>query len=138
MFELMKREFSYFRRGDQYYPLIDIELIGSRGNLMVKALVDSGATLSLFQSEIAEYLGISIRDGQGFYFNGLNEKIFGYLHRIPVKVNQKRFDCNIAFSPELELTFNILGRNNFFFPFLITFNEKHKKILIEKNDPRMK
>lgn len=130
----MKREFSYFRRGDQYYPLIDVELIGSRGSLVVKALIDSGATFSLFRPEIADYLGIPVSGGRSLYFHGIKGKILGYLHQIPAKVNHKRFDCYIAFSPELEVSFNILGRNNFFFPFLITFNEKHQKVLIEKNN----
>ena len=130
----MKREYSYFRRGDQYYPLIDVELIGSRGSLVVKALIDSGATFSLFRPEIADYLGISVSGGQSLYFHGIKGKILGYLHQIPVKVDHKRFDCYIAFSTELEVSFNILGRNNFFLPFLITFNEKQQKILIEKNN----
>jgi len=130
----MKREYSYFRRGDQYYPLIDVELIGSRGSLVVKALIDSGATFSLFRPEIADYLGISVSGGQSLYFHGIKGKILGYLHQIPVKVNHQRFDCYIAFSTELEVSFNILGRNNFFLPFLITFNEKQQKILIEKNN----
>jgi hypothetical protein len=130
----MKREFSYFRRGDQCYPMIDVELIGSRRRLVVKALIDSGATFSLFRPEIADYLGIEVSSGRSLYFYGIKGKIFGYLHKIPVKVNQKRFDCYIAFSPELEVPFNILGRNNFFFPFLITFNEKHQTVIIEKNN----
>jgi predicted aspartyl protease len=129
----MKKEFSYLRKGDQAYPLIDIELIGPKGSLMVKALIDSGATFSIFQPDIASYLGVPVKSGQGLYFQGIKGKILGYLHQIPVRVNQERFTCNIAFSPELEVSFNILGRNNFFLPFLITFNERSQKVLIEKN-----
>ena len=129
----MKREFSYLKKGDQAYPLIDLELIGPKRSLVVKALVDSGATFSIFRPEIADYLGVRVRDGQGLYFQGIKGEILGYLHQIPIKVNQERFDCKIAFSPELEVSFNILGRNNFFLPFLITFNEKSQKVLIEKN-----
>lgn len=129
----MKREFSYLRKGDQYYPLIDIELIGPRGSLIIKALVDSGATFYIFRPKIANYLGIPIKNGQSLYLQGIKSKIFGYLHRIPVRVDEEKFHCYIAFSSELEVSFNILGRNNFFFPFLITFNEKFQKLLIEKN-----
>jgi hypothetical protein len=42
-----------------------------------------------------------------------------------------RFACLIAFSSELEGSLNILGRNNFFLPFLITFHEKAQKVIIE-------
>jgi len=113
--------------------LIDIELTGPKGSLVVKALVDSGASLSVFRPEIANYLAIPIKDGQSLYFQGIKGQIRGYLHCVPVRVNSERFDCNIAFSPELKISFNLLGRNNFFLPFLITFNEKSKKVLIEKN-----
>jgi hypothetical protein len=129
----MKREFPYLKKGEQCYPLIDIQLTGPKGSLLVSALVDSGATFSIFRPEIADYLGIPISDGQSLYFRGIKGKILGYLHQIPVRVNQERFDCYIAFSPELEVSFNILGRNNFFLPFLITFNEKAQKVIIEKN-----
>jgi hypothetical protein len=129
----MKSEFSYFKKGNQFYPLIDVELGGPEKTLIVKALLDSGATFSLFRPEIADYLGIPLRGGRKIYFHGIKGKILGYLHRIPVRINQKRFICSIAFSPELESSFNILGRNNFFFPFLITFNEKYQKILLEEN-----
>jgi len=130
----MKKEFSYLKKGDQSYPLIDVEMTGPKGSLVVKALLDSGATFSIFRPEIASYLGVSVNNGQGLYFQGIKSRILGYLHQIPVRVNQERFDCYIAFSPELEVSFNILGRNNFFFPFLITFNEKLQKVLIEKNN----
>ena len=129
----MKREFSYLRKGDQYYPMIDVELVGPAGSLVVKALVDSGASYSIFRAEIADYLGVPVENGQRLYFQGIKAKILGHLHQLPMRVNQERFDCNIAFSPEYRASFNILGRDNFFLPFLITFNEKHKKTLIENN-----
>jgi len=130
----MKREFPYLKKGEQYYPLIDIELTGPKTSLLVSALVDSGATFSIFRPEIADYLGVPISEGQSLYFRGIKGEILGYLHQIPVRVNQERFNCYIAFSPDLEVSFNILGRNNFFLPFLITFNEKKQKVLIEKNN----
>ena len=112
---MMKRQFSYLRKGNQYYPLIDIELTGPKGSLTVKALVDSGASLSVFRPEIANYLAIPIKKGEGLYFQGIKGQIRGYLHRVPVRVSSEKFDCNIAFSPELcpfgrsEKNLNFLG-----------------------------
>jgi len=128
----MMREFSYFRKGEQSYPLIDIELFGPKGSLVIKALVDSGSTFSIFRPEIADYLGIPVKSAHCLYFQGIKGRISGYLHQIPVRLNQERFNCYIAFSPELEASFNILGRNNFFLPFLITFNEQAQKVVIQK------
>jgi hypothetical protein len=129
----MKKEFSYLRKENQYYPMVNIELIGPRRSLVIKALVDSGASLSIFRPEIADYLGIPIKTGERLYLQGIKGKILGYLHKLPVRIDQEKLNCKIAFSPEFKVSFNLLGRNNFFLPFLITFNEKHQKILIEKN-----
>jgi hypothetical protein len=129
----MKKEYSYFKRENQYYPLIDVELFGPKENLMVKALIDSGASCSLFRPEIANYLGIPVNVGRKLYFQGIKGKIIGYLHQITVRLDNKKFNCYIAFSNELDVSFNILGRNNFFLLFLITFNEKNQRILIEEN-----
>lgn len=129
----MKSEFSYFKKGNQYYPLIDVELMGPKDSLVVKALIDSGASCSLFRPEIANYLGISVNVGQKLYFQGIKGKIIGYLHQVPMRLDHKKFDCYIAFSKELDVSFNILGRNNFFLLFLITFNEKNQRIIIEEN-----
>ena len=134
LFEFMKREFSYFKRGNQYFPLIDVELIGPKDSLVVKALIDSGASFSLFRPEIAHYLGIPVNIGRKLYFQGIKGKIVGYLHQITMRLDHKKFDCYIAFSKELDASFNILGRNNFFLLFLITFNEKNQRILIEENE----
>jgi len=132
----MRKEFPYLIEGDQSYPMIDVELIGSRASLVVRALVDSGANLSLFQAEIAGYLGISIQAGQRLPVQGITGRITAYLHRIPVRVNHERFACLIAFSSELEGSLNILGRNNFFLPFLITFHERAQTVIIETERDR--
>jgi hypothetical protein len=129
----MKKEFPYLKWGDEGYPLIEVELIGPKRNLIVQALVDSGATFSLFRPEIADYLGVPLKSGQILYFQGIKGKILGYLHQIEVRINKEKFFCYIAFSPDFEASFNILGRNNFFLPFLITFNEKLQKVILEKN-----
>jgi hypothetical protein len=60
-------------------------------------LVDSGASFSILQPEIAAYLGIPITDGQRLCFHGITGKALGYPHQVPVRINQERFDCHIAF-----------------------------------------
>jgi hypothetical protein len=127
----MKKEFSYFKKGNQYFPLIEIKLKKKNKELKTKALVDSGASFSLFRGEIAEYLKIPLKKGKPIYLTGLRGKILGYLHKIPIEAVGKNFICKIVFSKELNVSFNILGRDNFFLPFLITFFEKKKKIILE-------
>ena len=128
-----KEEFQYLKKGNQYFPLIDIEILHGKRKLKIKALVDSGASFSVFRSEIADYLKIPIEKGNLLYLTGIGGRILGYLHKLSIKVGNKVFSCKVVFSKEYTVSFNILGRDNFFVPFLITFNERAKKIFLEEN-----
>lgn len=130
----MKFEFSYFRHGSGLYPLIDVGVKGLKESITIKALVDSGASFSVFRSEVAEYLGIEIEKGRRIYLEGVGGRILGYIHYLDIVVGKKSAKCKVVFSKEFTVSFNLLGRDNFFSPFLITFDEKGKKVVIEENN----
>jgi len=127
----MKLEFRYSQKDNQWYPTVKIACFGPKNRGTFLALVDSGASFSVFRAEIADYLGIKIEKGKPIYLTGIGGKILGYLHKVPVEVNGKRFNCKIVFSREYDISLNILGRDNFFLPFLITFSEREKKIFLQ-------
>ena len=127
----MKLEFAYLKKGEQSFPVVDVELKGKDKTLTIKALVDSGATFSIFRPEIADYLGIEIEKGKSIYLEGVGGRILGYIHTLPLRIGDKSFTCKVVFSYEFTVSFNILGRNNFFLPFIISFAEKAQKITVE-------
>ncbi|MEK7087201.1 MAG: retropepsin-like aspartic protease [Patescibacteria group bacterium] len=129
----MKKEFSYFEKDNQYFPIIQIKLKNRSNEINVVALIDSGASFSVFRSEIAQELGVVLEKGKKIYLTGIGGRILGYLHQLPITVGNKTFRCKIVFSPEFNVSFNLLGRNNFFLPFIISFLEKNKKVIIETN-----
>jgi len=129
----MKKEFSYSKRNSQWFPTIDIIIGGPKRTEAFKALVDSGASYSVFRTEVAERLGVKIEKGKPVYLTGIGGRILGYLHNLRISVNEKSFNCKIVFSKEYTVSLNRLGRDNFFIPFLITFNEKFRKIKIVNN-----
>ena len=129
----MKKEFSYFEKDNQHFPVIEVKLKGSKNELNVKALIDSGASFSVFRSEIAQDLGIVLEKGKKVYLTGIGGRILGYVHELPLVLGDKIFRCKIVFSPEFNVSFNLLGRNNFFLPFIISFLEKNRKIIIQEN-----
>lgn len=88
------------------------------------ALVDSGATVSIFRSEVAEALGVTIEDGKEIFLGGVGGHIRGYIHNMNIEVAGKSFVCPIVFSREYSVSFNLLGRDEFFTQFTITFEEK--------------
>jgi len=129
----MNLEFSYKKRGKAYYPIIVIRAKSAKNEVGVKALVDSGASFSVFRSEIANYLGIKLEEGKPVFLTGIGGRILGYLHKIDVSINGKNFfNCKIIFSKEYTVSLNILGRDNFFQPFLISFWEEARKVILKE------
>lgn len=129
----MELKFSYRKQRGVYYPIIEIKAKTFKNEIGVKALVDSGASFSVFRPEIANYLGIKIEQGKPIYLTGIGGRILGYLHEIDVSVNREDFfKCKIVFSKEYTVSLNILGRDNFFLPFLITFAERKKQVILKK------
>lgn len=129
----MKKEFSYFEKDNQYFPIIEIKLKGPKNEINVKALIDSGASFSVFRPEIGQELGIVLEKGKKIYLSGIGGRILGYLHKLPIILGNKTLQCKVVFSPEFNVSFNLLGRDNFFLPFIISFLEKNRKVIIEAN-----
>ena len=92
------------------------------------AIVDSGANISLFQYEVAELLGLSVKKGKKIPLSGIGGKIHGFLHTIPVNVAGRAIPLKVCFSKELRIPLNLLGRDNFFKYFRVTFDEQRQCI----------
>ena len=87
--------------------------------------------MSVFNAEIAEYLYIDIEKGKQIYLEGVGGRILGYLHYIYITTGEKIFRCKIIFSREFTVAFNLIGRDNFFKHFTITFDEKNKRTILK-------
>jgi hypothetical protein len=127
----MKKIFSYFEKDGQYFPVVEVKLKNLHRELNINALVDSGASFSVFRPEIAQELGIVLEKGKKIYLTGIGGRILGYLHEPFLTLGKKTFRCKIVFSPEFNVSFNLLGRDNFFLPFIISFIEKNRKIIVK-------
>lgn len=120
--------FPYLRNGEQYFPVVDVTLAVSRHPLTIKVLVDSGASFSVFRAEVLEYLGIPLARGMRMSLEGIGGRIVGYRHHIPAQVGATRFLLTVVFSQELTVSFNLLGRDNFFHRFRVIFDEQHRVV----------
>ena len=125
-------KFSYQRYNGLWLLLINVK-IGLQP-LLYPALVDSGAIISLFNAKIAKTLGIEFKQGKKRHLNGIKGIITAYEHLIPMTIEDVSFDCKIAFSDELEINMNLLGKDNFFDRFIISFDRTAKIIRLEKKD----
>lgn len=104
------------------YPIIPLALKSKKKKDFL-ALVDSGASISIFKDEVADALGINIETGKEIYLGGVGGHIKGYLHTIEIEIAGKKFACPIVFSHEYLVSFNLLGRQIFFKKFKIIFEE---------------
>ena len=85
----------------------------------------------MFRPEIAEQLDIIIEKGRPLYLEGIAGRILGYLHIVRTEAAGRRFRGKVVFSPEFKVSFNLIGRDNFFQYFRIVFDEAQKKTMLE-------
>lgn len=122
--------FKYKFSNYSYYPIISISLSKKSFKTKVSALVDSGASISIFGEDTANELDIDIEKGEKRILGGVGGRIVGYVHKIKIKTAGKSFLCPVVFSREYKVSFNLLGRDTFFEKFRITFDERNKSVTL--------
>jgi len=91
----------------------------------VEAYVDSGATYSVFTSQVADRLGLSYRTGRRKFVQvGNGAFIPVYLHDLEIQLGRHRLVAPLGFSEKLGIRFNLLGRTGIFDYFKVCFDEK--------------
>jgi len=125
----MKVEVPYSRIRGLDFPLVPITL---DNRIKTLALIDSGATFAIFKSEVAEALGIKIKKGKKLSIGSVSGSIPVYLHKVPVEVAGHGFVCKIGFSEVHVASINILGRDNFFKEFVVSFDDRNRRIIISR------
>ena len=114
-----------------FFPVIDFFVSKNDRAARIFALVDSGATVSIFREDVAEQLGVVIEEGTETYLGGVGGRIKGYIHKLEVEITGKKFICPVVFSHEYLVSFNLLGREAFFRQFKIIFEEKNNLLKLE-------
>ena len=123
--------FKYHYNGEGYFPVIPFYISARGKQLKLRALIDSGATISVFKDEVAEQLEIEVESGKQIYLGGVGGRIKGYIHELSLEIASKKFLCPVVFSREYLVSFNLLGREAFFRQFKIIFEEKNNLLKLE-------
>ena len=77
----------------------------------------------------AEGLGLNYRTGRQVYITvGDGSLIPVHLHHLPIQLGPTRFNATIGFSPRLGVGFNLLGRQDLFSHFDVTFSDTRRLI----------
>lgn len=123
-------QFPYVRFHGKYYPLIPLTLSLGTRTVNTFALLDSGASISVFRPEIAEALGISKKDRTGTHLGSAGGGVDIGITKVQVSVEQTTFKSKVGFSRAYAASFNIIGREGFFQKFSICFNEISRTVLL--------
>ncbi len=124
-------EFKYRYEKGSYYPIIEFILENNNQKIRTDAIIDSGASISIFKADIAKAIGIDLKKGVKRIFQGASAKLVGYVHKVTLIIDSFRFKCKVAFSDDLQTSFNLLGRESVFDKFLLKLNEREKKIILD-------
>lgn len=109
----------------ELFPIIDLSVNYKEKTAKIFALVDSGASISIFKEEVAQQLGLRIELGKETYLGGVGGRIKGYIHQMRLKIADKSVIAPVVFSYEYKVSFSLLGRTNIFPRFKILFDEKN-------------
>lgn len=125
--------FPYRLYGGLPCPFIELGVRGVGGDwVKVDAYVDSGASLSVFSSRDAGRLGLHLTAGDLIHASGVDGKAIPvYVHRLKVQVGPHQFHAHIGFSEKLGSGFNLLGREDFFSTFDITFSDTSRRLTFQ-------
>ncbi|MBA7672901.1 hypothetical protein ES703_81088 [subsurface metagenome] len=127
---MVKYRFPYAIRDGKSYPMIRVFVGYGKKWADIYALLDSGASISLFTRELGEKIGLDIEKGIKDVLGGIGNGMVVYKHKINLKVRDEIFKIEAAFSKERFFDINIIGRKDFFNKMNITF-ARDKEIVIE-------
>lgn len=112
-------------------PIIPIRLINKSNHekyIDIRALIDSGADVSIFPAIIAEKIELHIDKSKVYPMGGiLGHNFETYLHEIIFEIGGWQFESYVCFSFE-EIVFPILGRDGFFNLFEIKMDYSKEQI----------
>ncbi len=126
--------YQYVKTGDvrRKIPLITINIIRHNMKLPINttAMLDSGATYSVFKTWIAKKMGVDYRVcPQERIQLGNGQILLIYLKKMPIMIGETDIDVTIGFSDQLGYKYNILGRQDIFNQFKICFDERNSQII---------
>jgi hypothetical protein len=106
-----------------YRPYLIVRLTHGTKHKDVIALVDSGADLCLFHSDIGKLIGIDVEKGSELAFEGVSgAKAKAYLHRINLTVRgMSSISLDVGFTDSMAVGTGLLGQHGFFEQFRVGF-----------------
>jgi hypothetical protein len=109
-------------------PYLIVRLLNGDRHKDVISLVDSGADVCLFHSDIGRMLGIEIEAAPELAFQGVSGvREVAYLHRVDLVVRGlSSITLDVGFTNSMAVGTGLLGQHGFFEQFQINFQLNHQ------------
>jgi hypothetical protein len=120
------------------YPLLNVTLRNGTNMISVSCLVDSGADISFFSTDIAHILGVDLTHLEIREITGIgNIDIQGRVAEVSIKL--ERFDKWITIDAVFieDNGMPILGHSGFFENFEVTFRAYDNKFEVKSRKPKL-
>ncbi len=115
----------------QLAPIVAIQLFHDHAQAAALAFVDSGATYSIFQADIAGRLELSlIEEQEQKILLPDGHMIRAYLHRVGLSLADFQISAVVGFSKEMRIGFNLLGRYSIFNQLQFCFNDRDHELSV--------
>jgi hypothetical protein len=108
-------------------PYLTVRLTHGAKHKDVISLVDSGADLCLFHSDVGKMIGIDMESGSELVFQGVSgARETAYMHRVNLAVGSSSISLHVGFTDSMAVGTGILGQQGFFEQFQISFSLNEK------------
>jgi hypothetical protein len=114
-------------------PYLIVRLVNGDKHKDVISLIDSGADVCLFPSDVGRMLGIKIEAGPELAFQGVSGvSEVAYLHRVDLVVRGlSSITLDVGFTNSLAVGTGLLGQRGFFEQFQINFQLNQRFLLVD-------
>ena len=123
-------QFPYIKFHGKFYPLVPLTLRRGRYFVNTFALVDSGASISMFRPEIAKALHLPVKLKSGMRLDTASGRVNISVTKVGIEIEDTKFQAQVGFSHAYAASFNIIGREGFFHRFSICFNEIMRTVIL--------
>ena len=129
-------KFSYKKYGSVLRPVIEVKLKSNSQSFRYEVLVDSGADICIFHSEVGGALGLDIPKGKPREVFGVGGKAsLYYLHDIEIEVGGGTLKKETSFMPDVAgrvMPYGLVGQKGFFENFIVKFDLQKEEIELKQ------
>ncbi len=129
-------KFSYVKYDGVLRPIIPIKLKNKNQEIGYHVLVDSGADICLFDAQMAEAIGIDIKNGKAREVFGVGGKAsLYYLHKVVIEVGGWGYEIEAGFMPNVSgprIRYGLVGQKGFFENFIVKFDLQKEEIELKQ------